>query len=79
MTFPHECHIYKNGSKTTILLIENKNINEKRMMNEAVYFPNCFALPKITEEILKKYFFQVQKGTSTVGNSESDTLSINTG
>lgn len=31
------------------------------------------------EEILKKYFFQVQKGTNIVGNLESNTFAINTG
>lgn len=47
------------------------------MMNEAVYFLNCFALTKIMEEILKKYFFKVLKGTSTVRNSDIDTFAIN--
>lgn len=49
------------------------------MMNEAEYFPNCFALTKIMDEILKKYFFKALKGTNTVRNSDSDTFAINPG
>lgn len=50
-------------------------MNEERTTNEA----GCSALSKTTEEIFKKYFFQVEKGTSTVGHSDSGTLAINTG